>query len=134
MNRRILVIDDEASVRKSFELALKNSDYELYTAASGREGLALFEEQDYSLVYLDLKMPGLSGVETLLKIRERDRSVPVYIVTAFHREFFEDLAGARKNGVDFELLMKPLGLDQIREITDAILEGTAGAVRGNSDV
>ena len=125
MNKRIVVIDDEEAVRKSFALALEKSKYEIETAENGEIGLDRFGQEKYDLVFLDLKMPGMSGVETLLKIREKDSAVPVYIVTAFHKEFLDELADARKKEIDFELLIKPLGLSQIREIVGAILEGGA---------
>lgn len=123
MNKSILVIDDEEAVRKSFALALEKTEYEVETAENGKIGLDRFGQEKFDLVFLDLKMPGMSGVETLLKIREKDSVVPVYIVTAFHKEFLEQLADARKQEIDFELLIKPLGLAQIREIVGAILEG-----------
>jgi len=134
MGKRILVIDDESAVRKSFLLALKGSAYHVDTAANGQEGLAMFRQNHYALVYLDLKMPGLSGVETLLEIRKADNDVPVYIVTAFHREFFEELNDARKQQIDFELLMKPIGLDQIRQVTEDILRGAGGSLEADGDV
>lgn len=123
MSKRILVIDDEEAIRKSFALALEKTRYEVETAANGKDGLNLFMQEKYDLVFLDLKMPGMSGVETLLKLREINKAVPVYIVTAFHKEFLDELADARKKEIDFELLIKPLGLSQIREIAGAILEG-----------
>ena len=123
MSKRILVIDDEAAVCKSFALALENSEHEVETAANGKAGLDLFGQEKYDLVFLDLKMPVMSGVETLLKLREKNKTIPVYIVTAFHKEFLDELADARKKEIDFELLIKPLGLAQIREIVGAILEG-----------
>ncbi len=123
MSKHILIIDDEEAVRKSFILALKQKDYTVDTASNGKEGLDLFLEKNYDLIYLDLKMPVMSGAEVLLKIREKNKTVPVYIVTAFHQEFFDELQSARKQGTDFELLMKPIGIQQIRSITEGLLEG-----------
>ena len=134
MHKRVLVIDDEQAVRKSFELALKKTPYTLDAAAKGEEGLKLLQEQAYDLIYLDLKMPGMSGVETLLRIREKDKDIPVYIVTAFHKEFFDELTEARKQEIEFELLMKPIGLEQIREITSAILDDEGHFSGGEHDV
>jgi len=123
MSKHILVIDDEEAVRKSFILALKKTGYTVDTASNGREGLDLFMKKGYDLIYLDLKMPIMTGAEVLMKIREKDKAVPIYIVTAFHQEFFDQLKDARKAGADFELLMKPIGIEQIRTITEGILEG-----------
>ncbi|MBT4816295.1 MAG: response regulator, partial [Lentisphaerae bacterium] len=65
MPRRVLVIDDDLAVRKSFELALEDTDLHLETAESGLKGLALLRETPYDLVILALKMPEVNGVETL---------------------------------------------------------------------
>lgn len=123
MAKRILVIDDESSIRKSFELALEDSDYDVETAASGEEGIKEMASRGYDLLFLDLKMPGMSGVETLRAIRKIDQSVPVYIVTAFYGEFFEELEETVKEGIQFEVLRKPVSGDQIVEICKGILDG-----------
>ena len=125
MGTRILVVDDEAAVRKSFSLALKNLPYELEFAENGLIALEKMDNQVFDLIYLDLKMPKMDGIETLLQIRKRNPSVPVYIVTAFHKEFFDELQGARHSNIDFELMMKPIGRDQIIEVTHSILEGNS---------
>ncbi len=121
MNKRILVIDDEDAIRKSFVLALEDTEYQLDTAESGEKGLELTMNTNYNLVFLDIKMPGLTGVETLRKLRQAGKTMPVYFVTAFHREFLEELAAAQKEGVKFELLQKPIGNEQIIAITNSIL-------------
>lgn len=123
MSKRILVIDDDEFVRKSFTLALSGSGYEVDTAESGEKGIEKAGNERYDLIYLDLKMPGLNGVETLRELRKRDRDIPIYIVTAFYGEFFEELQEAIKDGLEFEVLTKALGSDQITGITKGILEG-----------
>ncbi len=123
MSKRILVIDDEEAVRKSFILALEDTDYQVETAESGEKGFERVQTNKYYLVFLDLKMPGMNGVETLRKLRKADESVPVYIVTAFYKEFFDQLKGAAEDGIDFEIVKKPLSNDRIISITKGILEG-----------
>ncbi len=88
MEKQILVIDDEVAVRNSFELALEDTRYALDTAATGEEGVAKIREGAFQLIFLDLKMPGMDGVETFRQIRKLDDSVPVYIITAFAKEFY----------------------------------------------
>ena len=123
MSKRILVIDDDEFVRKAFTLALTGSGYEVDTAESGEKGIEKAGNERYDLIYLDLKMPGLNGVETLRELRKRDKDIPIYIVTAFYGEFFEELQEAIKDGLDFEVLTKALSSDQITLITKGILEG-----------
>ncbi|MBB1074341.1 response regulator [Rhodoferax sp. 4810] len=121
--KRILVIDDDSAVRRAFSLALRASPYQVCTVATGEEGVALVAQETFDLIYLDLRMPEMDGVETLRRIRAINPDVLVYIVTAFHREFFEDLVQARHQGLSFELLRKPLERQQIIEITQAVLSG-----------
>jgi len=122
-SKRILVIDDEEAVRKSFLLALEETGYQVDAAASGEEGVHMWKKDPYDLVFLDLKMPGMNGVETLRALRRMDREVPIYIVTAFYGEFFEQLKDAEKDNIDFEIMRKPIGGDGIRFVAKSILEG-----------
>ena len=123
VRRRILVIDDEEAIRKSFILAFEDSDYQVDTAESGEKGIEMAKRSEYDLVFLDLKMPGLDGVTTLRQMRRIDEDVPVYIITAFHEEFFGQLKSLQKDGIDFEVFRKPMENDQIVLITDSILKG-----------
>lgn len=122
MGKCILVIDDEVAIRKSFILALGDTGYQVDTAESGEQGIEKAQNTKYDLIFLDLKMPGMNGVETLRRIRKRDRKVLVYIITAFYKEFFDKLKSAAQGGIDFELLKKPIGRKQIISITKGILE------------
>lgn len=123
MSKRILVIDDEEAIRKSFLLALEESGYEVDTAESGEAGIEMQRKTKYDLIFLDLNMPGISGVETLREIRKQEPGLPVYIVTAFYREFLKDLTSVEKDGIGFELLKKPIGADEILLVTKGALEG-----------
>jgi CheY-like chemotaxis protein len=123
MTKHILVIDDEPSIRKSFLTALEDTAYIVETAESGEVGIERLERRKYDLIFLDLNMPGLNGVETLRELREIDKDVPIYIVTAFHAAFIDRLKGAVADKINFELLKKPLNSDQIVSITKGILEG-----------
>jgi len=121
MPKRILIIDDDRAVRRAFQLALRGEGYELLEADNGEAGAQLALAEDVDLVYLDLRMPGINGVETLERIRAGKPDLAVYIVTAFHREFFDELVQARQDGLRFELLRKPLDREQIITITADIL-------------
>lgn len=122
MNKFILVIDDDEAVRKSFILALEDTAYQVEAVESGEKGIEKVKDTRYDLVFLDLKMPGLNGVQTLRKLRQVDTCVPVYIVTAFHKEFFKDLKMLSEDGIAFDLLRKPIGSDEIVELTESMLK------------
>jgi CheY-like chemotaxis protein len=121
MKKRILIIDDDSAVRNAFTLALRREPYDITCVASGEDGIEQVKQHDFDLIYLDLRMPGMDGVATLHQLRVLKPELLIYIVTAFHREFFEDLAAARQQGLAFELLRKPLERQQIIDITQAIL-------------
>ncbi len=123
MTKRILVIDDDEAIRKSFVLALEDTPYQVDTAASGEKGIEMEQNASYDLIFLDMKMPGLNGAQTLLRLRKIDKDVPVYIVTAFYKEFFEELKSAQEDGINFEIVKKPIGLDEIVLVAKGVLEG-----------
>ncbi len=116
-----MVIDDDEAVRKAFVLAFEDTSYQLETAESGEQGIKKEEAVKYDLIFLDLKMPGLDGVQTLREIRNIDADVPVYIVTAFHVEYFEQLRAASVDGLNFEMLQKPVGSDQLISVAEGAL-------------
>lgn len=126
--KRILVIDDDAAVRESFVAALECREYVISSASSGLAGIESARSQRPDLVFLDLKMPGLNGVETLAKLREQCPDVPVYFVTGFHAEFLEPLRALRAQGAAFDLARKPLTVAEIRAIAANALNQQAHAV------
>lgn len=122
MSKRILVIDDEETIRKLFVVALKDMPYEVDTANSGEQGIELEQKTKCDLIFLDLKMPGLNGVETLRRLWELDPGVPIYIITAFHKEFLDELGSAAEDGISFKTLYKPFGADEIKLIVRTVLD------------
>lgn len=120
--KNILVIDDEVAIRRSFELALEDTGYQVKTVESGEKGIDEIQKHTYQLVFLDLKMPGMNGVKTLRKIREFSLTLPVYIVTAFHKEFLMELDEVRKAGLPFQLLRKPIGSVEILALSQSVLD------------
>ncbi|MHC4740377.1 MAG: response regulator [Planctomycetota bacterium] len=121
MSKRILVIDDDEATRKLFVAALKDTEFTVDTAESGEEGLRMKQEGDYDLIFLDYKMPGINGVETLRRIRRTDRETPIYIFTAFHEDFLSELSIAQAESLKFEVLKKPLGAELIVKLAELIL-------------
>ena len=118
---RVLVIDDEESVRDAFADALEDMPYVVEAASGGEEALSIAQSDPADLIFLDLKMPGMDGVEVLHEIRALDDTVPVYIVTAFHAEFLDRLQAAEEEGLAFQLLHKPIGQEAIRKVATAVL-------------
>ena len=74
MKARILVIDDEAAIRDSMRMILEYEGCEFLGAATGEEGIALVERESIDLVFLDIKMPGMDGLEVLGRLKARPRT------------------------------------------------------------
>ena len=81
MKARILIIDDEAGIRDSMRRTLEYQGYQFVGAATGQEGLALIERDPPDLVFLDIKMPGMDGLEVLERIKAANPAVPVVMVS-----------------------------------------------------
>ena len=122
MSINILVIDDEEVIRKSFILALDGTGYQVETAESGEEGIQKAQETKFDLIFLDLRMPGLDGVETLRELWKMGQTVPIYITTAYYDDFAEQLQSAANDHISFVLLKKPVDGDEIRSIARVISE------------
>ena len=80
---KILVIDDEASIRESLEVLLTLEGYSVNMASEGLEGLRMLDTESFDLVLLDLALPGQSGLELLPQIKERQPELPVIMITAY---------------------------------------------------
>ena len=123
---KLLIIDDEPHIRQLMRLTLETSGYEVDEAATGDAGLALFRHgEDYAAVLLDQKMPGLSGLQTLVRLIERSPEVRVIMVTAFAS--VELAVDAMKLGAT-DFLRKPMTPEALRAAVAAALAGEARTV------
>ncbi len=120
MISKILVIDDDSAVRGAFKLILEEDGYIVREAENGLQGIEMAKEEKPDLVFLDLRMPGIDGVETLRRLKLLDENLNVYIVTAFASEFMDQLKAAHADGLQFELASKPLSASQIRNIAQIV--------------
>lgn len=77
LSGHILVIDDEPALRHTLARILQRADFQVTTAASGAEGQALLKQQSFDLVYLDIRLPDMSGMEVLRHIHASQPELPV---------------------------------------------------------
>ncbi|MGE0443757.1 MAG: sigma-54-dependent transcriptional regulator, partial [Vicinamibacterales bacterium] len=110
MKPRVLVIDDEAAIRDSLRMILEYEDYEFTGAASGPEGVALVRKDPPDLVILDIKMPGMSGLEALAEIRKTDESLPVAMISG-HGTITDAMQATRLGAFDF--IEKPFTSERV---------------------
>lgn len=122
MEKRILVVDDDQVVGKSFERVLTNKGYRVDTALSGREAFEKYAGADFDLVFTDLRMPGQDGLEVARRIKEMNPWLPIVVVTGYGTQEAEE--SAKAIGVA-EFLQKPVTPSIIEEVAARIMGRTA---------
>jgi len=116
---KILIIDDEEIVLDSCTHILANSGYQIVTAGNGTLGLEKLEQENPDLVFVDLKMPGISGMEVLEKIQEYDTTIVPIVITGFAT--VSSAVEAMKKGA-YDFLPKPFTPDEMRLIARRALD------------
>lgn len=106
---RILIIDDEASIRRTLREILEYEKYHVDDAASGMDGLALLQEQEYDVILCDIKMPQMDGIETLESIRKQTEA-PVVIISG-HGTIDTAVEAIKKGAYDY--ISKPPDLNRL---------------------
>jgi two-component system, NtrC family, nitrogen regulation response regulator NtrX len=107
---RILVIDDEAEIRRSVRMILEYEGYDVQEAGSGPEGVALAEREPPDLIFLDVKMGGMDGLEALQKIKQANESLPVVIISG-HGTVSTAVEATKLGAFDF--IEKPLASERV---------------------
>src|SRR6188474_3268680 len=110
MKARILVIDDEAEIRRSVRMILEYDGYDVLEASSGPEGVALAEKESPDLVFLDVKMPGMDGLEALQRIKAVNETLPVVIISG-HGTVSTAVEATKAGAFDF--IEKPLASERV---------------------
>jgi len=126
---KILLIDDEADVQYSFKRIFNSPEVQITTASSGEEGLLSLRAQKPDLVIMDVRMAGLSGLETLRKIRELDTKLPVLIMTAYGTT--QTAIEAMKLGA-YDYLLKPFDVPKLKSIVFDALKAARAIVQTDS--
>ena len=118
---RILVVDDEAEIRRSVRMILEYEGYDVQEASSGQEALALIEREPPDLAFLDIKMGGMDGLETLQKIRQGNDALPVVIISG-HGTVSTAVEATKLGAFDF--VEKPLASERVLlTIRNALAQG-----------
>jgi DNA-binding NtrC family response regulator len=120
--RHVLVIDDDAVVGRSFDRVLSDKGYAVDTALNGEEALKDIEAHDYDVVFTDIRMPGMDGLEIAEQIKARCPWTPIVVITGYGTE--ENEAKASVLGVS-GFVRKPLTPEMIESITLKALEKPA---------
>ena len=117
MTKKILVADDEMSIRLLYSEELKEEGYEVYLAANGKEALDIVDKVSLDLVILDIKMPEMNGIEALRQIKEKQPDLPVLLSTAYG-EYRQDFATWASD----EYLVKSSDLEDLKSTVKRYLK------------
>jgi DNA-binding NtrC family response regulator len=107
---RILIVDDDPGQRSLLDSFLRSQGFEIVLAASGEAALEVLRTQQFAMMISDVRMPGMTGLETLRQARQQHASLPVLLVTAFAD--IREAVGAMRDGA-LNYLAKPIDLDEL---------------------
>ncbi|MFH1135357.1 MAG: response regulator [Pseudomonadota bacterium] len=118
----ILIVDDEKNIRLTMSQSLEPLEFPIRTAVNGEEALRMLGEGVFGLVFLDLKMPGMDGLEALRRIKDGWPKTRVIVITA-HGTIESAVEAMKLGAVDF--IQKPFSPGEIRELATRVLEREA---------
>ena len=119
MSGTVLIVDDERTLARAIKAFLAESGYEAEVAGDGEQALGLLESLRPDVVFSDVRLPGMTGIELLRRIREFDAAIPVVIMTAYGT--IEGAVEAVKLGA-FDYLKKPVDLEELKLLADRARE------------
>lgn len=114
----LLIVDDQPGVRRLLYEAFTDEGYRVRMAAGGQEALKMAAQEIPDIILLDIRMPGMNGLETLKELRKTDPDMPVLLMTAYGE--LEVVEAAKKLGVR-HYMVKPFDLHEVRLLVKALL-------------
>jgi DNA-binding NtrC family response regulator len=129
--KTILIVDDERGQRELLAGCVQSMGLEVATAASGEECLDMLAQGSYEMILLDVRLPGISGMEALARIRQRDPKLPVLLITA-HADLRQAVTAMKGGAEDY--LAKPVDLEELRVVILDSLGESVEAVAGEPNL
>jgi DNA-binding NtrC family response regulator len=115
---RVLIVDDEKNIRMTISQALEDMDVETDTAINGEEALSKLRDKDFNLVLLDLRMPGMDGMDVLERLSKDRPDIKIIIITA-HGTIDSAVDSMKLGVVDF--IQKPFTPEEIRDLVTKVI-------------
>jgi CheY-like chemotaxis protein len=100
---KILIVDDDSAVQATIKLLLERAGHSVVVASDGRKGLAAFETGDFDLLFLDIFMPGMDGIETMRRVHQQQPLIPIIVISG------NPIPGELGGGPDFLSMATKLG-------------------------
>lgn len=123
MNKKLLIVDDEVEICEFLKSFFEDRNFKVATAYSGDKALLKVEEFKPGVVLLDIQMPGMDGIQTLKKIKEKNPKIKVIMVTAVETQ--DKIEEAMRNGAD-NYITKPLSLEYLEKDVQEKIDSLAG--------
>ena len=108
MLNKIMIVDDESSIRKLLNRVFSKKGYDIITAESGEEALEILNRENIQVMFIDLKLPGINGIELCRQIRKGNSIACIYAMTGYGSLF--ELSDCRDAGFD-DYFLKPVDLE-----------------------
>lgn len=116
---KILIAEDDPGARKLYDKAFRQEGYEVVMVTSGSEMMAELDEQSFDLLVTDLKLDGMSALEALPHIRQKNARMPIIVVSGYYVNLVEEF---HEKGFNVELFLhKPLGLSDLKTAVRRVL-------------
>lgn len=119
MNKRILIVEDERNVRLTYRAALETEGFDVTEADSGAAAVEKLAQANFDVAVLDLRMPGMDGLELLEVMRDKNIKTPAVIITAYG-DVPNAVKAMKLGAIDF--LAKPITPDQLRSLLNEVIE------------
>lgn len=121
----ILITDDDPNTRETFKDTLEAKGYKISTAATGEEAIELVKERPHDILFIDMKLPVLNGLETYLAIKKINPNIVAVIITAYGEEM-KDLLEEAVNNSCYTCLTKPIDMDNVLKLIEEISKKIKG--------
>ena len=116
---RLLIVDDNIGVQRLLYDIFSEKGFNVSLASNGEEAIKKVCSKDYSLVLLDMKMPVMSGLETIIELNKLAPEIPVIVMTAYVE--LQTVIETKKNGLIHYYINKPFDLNEIRDLVNNVL-------------
>jgi|Deesub1362A_J573_1020465.scaffolds.fasta_scaffold00004_32 DNA-binding NtrC family response regulator len=121
----VMVVDDDPNTLRTFKDVLERKGHLCYTAKDGEEAIQRAEEKKYNIIFIDLKLPTINGLETYLRIREVNSNVVAVMITGYRKEMTGHIEEALKSTA-YTCLYKPFNMDDVIRLVEEVLKKKGG--------
>lgn len=125
-NIKILVVDDEKVILLAFKAVLEKEGYYVKIATNGNTAVEILRSEPFDIIYTDLIMPGMNGIELIEEIKSISQNTKVALITGFSLEFLKDKPAMLKACENYKVLKKPINNSDILELTKELSKRETG--------